>query len=167
MAINLGARPSDSPLPSGQLSRVWGQDTSQEQALPAGGNYLWANAPTYTIPMRTGPFQNPYRYWLCAGAFYIHRVAGAWEAHVGYLRLVNLSGTPINDLNGIGGFEQYSTVENHGGLWHNASIEGKFYCEANQGYYVQLLSMGGGGWYWTGYRQHLQMFSYTVGDGVY
>ena len=171
MAINLAAQPSNAPLPSGKLSRVvGGGGASQGVAWPGGLNYFWANAPTYTIPMRTGPFNSPYRYFLCTNAYCIWLPSGvAWQNAIIALRLVGAdAGTPINDLNGIQYFEQYIGWSGEpSGQWIQMSIEGKFYCEANQTYYVQFLSVGGAGNYWAGYQQHLEMMSYTIGDSVY
>ena len=171
MPINLADYPSNIPLRTGQLKRVIGQPPGAGGvAWPGGANYFWADAPTYAVPMRTGPFRSSVRYWLCTYAYCIYAPPTNWTAAIIALRLVGADGgTPTTDLNGIGYLEQYSSFAIQGGSWLQFPIEGKFFCEANQDYYVQFLSAGGGagGMYYSGYKEHLQMTSYTIGEGVY
>jgi hypothetical protein len=167
MATTLGVRSSVDPLPTGDFKGIVGQGGGGTMGWPPADNYFYANT-AQTIPMQVGPFQKTGRYWICALGNVIDHVAGGWQAGVLQLRLVNLGGSPIADLNGFYRAFRYVTNENHPpDTWKNQSVETKFYCEANQGYYVQLLSAGGGGYYYSGYQGHLSLYAYTVGEGVY
>jgi hypothetical protein len=168
----LGVRSSSVPLPTGQQSRIDGYGGDGARAWEPPDYYLTADN-AGTVGMAVGPFQSTERFWLCATGGYICAHGGtAWMGHVVKFRLVNLSMLPTADLNGEVQHLAYCSNEssaNYPASWLSGMHECKFYCEANQGYYVQLLSAGGGSQssYYSGNPTQLSLAAYTIGEGVY
>ena len=93
--------------------------------------------------------------------------AGYWTAYVYKLRLL-VNGAYNNDLNGVQQFIKYNSVEAHPDSWWGTSIEGLYYCEANTNYEVYLLSgYAGGDTYYYRSSGHMNIWAYTIGEGVY
>jgi hypothetical protein len=116
-----------------------------------------------------GPFNLPYRYWLCAGANWMAAVsAGAWTRYDVALYLLINGAAYGADLNGQTYMQNADSQTAAGGSWDGQSIETKFFCEANTTYHVRLLSQNSPAS--TSYYQHpvhMNMWAYTVGEGVY
>jgi hypothetical protein len=165
MTVALGALPSTSPLPTGRvLSKAI--SAGGQVAFPSSGNWFYAG-PGLADPMQLGPFNLPYRYLLFAAVNMIVYVNAAWTRYDQQIQLANASGE-VADLNGISYFQKADSSEAHGGSWVGASIEARFYCEANLPYYVRLLSLSSpANTYYYQHPVHLNMFAYTVGEGVY
>lgn len=167
MPTALGARPSNAPLPVGT--------TLARRATSEAGTATWPATDNYLIMSggsgNTGVFRKTERFWLKAGASLIccPVTAAQWVAYVYALRLV-VNGAYGNDLNGNGTFTRYNSVDGPAGgnNWWGTSIEALFYCEANTNYDVYLLSRyAGGNTYYYQSNGHMNLWAYTIGEGVY
>lgn len=159
MTTALGARLSNMPLPTGVTLR---------KKAPSVGSAVWPGTDNFLLvdaDGSTGVFRRPERFWLKAGASIICTpTAATWTAYVYALRLV-VNGSYANDLNGNQIFTRYNSVQND---WWGTSIESLFYCEANTDYMVYLLSRyGGGNTYYYRSPEHMNLWAYTIGEGVY
>jgi len=167
--VNLGDISSLGPLRSGDVRRNIG-GAGGTMAWPAAENYFYFGAGATTNPCIQGQICLPTRFWWVVGACFIEWTNASWTRFDTQLRLVNAAGTPINDLNGISWFQKAYSSEGtgHADGWIGFDIEAKFYCEANTVYNVQFLSKNTPAN--CNYYQavdHLNMWSYTVGEGAY
>lgn len=168
MTTVLGARPTNAPLPFGNILAKRGADYGSV-TWPSTDNYLWMGPGAGNTSGSTGVFNRPERFWLKAGAAMIALPipASGWVAYVYALRLV-ANGNYANDLNGNGTFTKYNSVETHPDGWWGTSIESLWFCEANTNYEVYLLSRyGGGNTYYYQSNGHLNLWAYTIGEGAY
>ena len=167
MATNLAAQPSNAPLPTGITLSKRAADYGSV-SWPGVDNYLWMGPGAGNVGGNTGIFNRPERFWLKAGASLITLPTGTgWIGYVYAMRLV-VNGGYNNDLNGIGIFTKYNSVETHSDSWWGSSIESLFYCEKNTNYEVYLLSRyGGGNVYYYQSNGHMNMWAYTIGEGAY
>lgn len=162
MPTNLGAQPSNAPLATGTTRHKRAFDIGST-GWPGVDNFLLVDADG-----STGVFNRPARFWLKAGAGLIaYPLVAGWVGYVYALRLV-VNGVYNNDLNGNQIFTKYNSLETHSDSWWGSSIEALFYCEANTNYQVYLLSRyGGGNTYYYRSTGHLNLWAYTIAEGVY
>lgn len=165
MTTALGSRPSATPLPTGITANKRGADVGGI-TWPATDNFLIVDTDG-----STGVFRRTERFWLRVGASLIASpvTAAGWYAYVYALRLV-VNGSYGNDLNGYGTHTKYNSCDGPGGgnNWWGSSISALFYCEANTDYMVYLLSRyAGGNVYYYRSNGHINMWAYTIGEGVY
>jgi hypothetical protein len=160
--VNLAAQPSNAPLPVG-VGIPKRAASGGTIAYPGAGNYIVVSGDA-----QVGPFQRTYRFWLCAAAFFIYYSPGAWTRY-DYILSLLVNGAYNPDLNGIQYFQKANSGEStgHADPWLGADIEGKFFCEANTQYYVRLLSQSNNGGSYYQSPNHINMYAYTVGEGVY
>jgi hypothetical protein len=159
MPTALGARPSASPLPAGRPTRH-AVGVGGTIAFPAANNWLVSSGDG-----RVGPFNLPYRYWLCAIMNNIFLSAGDWVRYDVALRLV-VNGSYGPDLNGQSLHQNADSNVNN--VWHGQSVEAKFFCEANTNYEVYAVTYNtpsGISYYQA--PNHMSLYAYTVGEGVY
>ena len=72
------------------------------------------------------------------------------------------------DLNGQTYMQNADSQSAAGGLWDGQSIETKFFCEASTTYHVRLLTQNSpANVYYYQHPIHINMWAYTVGEGVY
>lgn len=166
MPVALGALPSAAPVPVG-VGTIQKSSVGGLVARPAAGNFMFYG------PGQAGNFElaapaRPYRFWWRVGASQIVYATGAWERLDWQLQLLINNYTYGNDLNNIGVYQQIigSEGSGHADPWNGSGIEGLFYCEANSNYWVRFLAAGGGGNYYQ-HPVHLNMWSYTIAEGVY
>jgi hypothetical protein len=167
MATALGVQPSNAVLPVGTGYPSPAIGTVGDIKWPAPINWIYASG---TNGMQIGPVRRTYRFWLCIGATIITKSTAAFERYDYMLRFI-VNGSYNNDLNGIGFLQKCNASEgtSHADPWQSQSIEGKWYCEANTDYNVQLLTVSTTTtniYYWQG-AIHQNMWGYTVGEGVY
>jgi hypothetical protein len=163
----LASRPVDSPLPTGVGLKKRGADV---------GGVVWPGAENWIYPGdgsggNIGTVRRPERFWLHAGASFIiyNAAASGWERFDYQLRLcVNGPSNYGNDLNGINFFQKASSSENHPNPWWGMSIAATFFCEADTDYDVYLLSKSSSpDIYYGQWGVHYNLWSYTIGEGVY
>ena len=175
--VALGAHSSVSPLTTGKPVKH-PCAAGGAIAFPGAGGFMVLDPSTGGSGYQTwwqaqlGPYNLPYRYWLNAGANWIAYSGGSWTRYDVMLRLLINAAAYGPDLNGQA-FHQNAdsqpgaSVDNYP-EWQGQSIEAKFFCEANTTYHVRFESQGGGGS--VNYFQHpihMNMWAYTVGEGVY
>lgn len=164
MTTPLAALPSTAPLPTGDVKTRWSS---------GGGGYVWpANQAPFTDTsgvMQVGPWVKPWRYWLIVMANIIVTGPAAWTRQDFALRLLDQNGAAISDLNGINFFQKITVRDSEGGGWQGYTINGHFFCEANQLYSVQLQSWSApaSGYSYYAADVHLSLFGHTIGEGVY
>lgn len=165
MPTNLGAQPSNAPLPVGYPIEAFASGGGGELTWPGGVDWLYANT-ARTLVCQVG-VRRTYRFYLKTIGYAIHRTGGAWTSGIIGLRYI-IGGAAAADLRGRDWQYAYVTSENHGpgGGWDSVCIEAAWWCEANQDITVQLLGAGGGGTYYSGARSLLGIMAYTFGEGV-
>jgi hypothetical protein len=164
--VNLGARSSAAPLPTGQVQRVVGSGSGVVN-WPVIDNFFYAT-PALSVAMQVGPFVST------TGTFFLHArcwciartIIEGWEANVLRLQLVQEGGSGIVDQTNRSQAIAYTSSEAHGSSWHQVNLETDFQVSAGINYYVQMLSSGGGGQYYAS-SDHIGMVGWTVGEGVY
>lgn len=160
MPVLLGDRPSASPVPAGRPTRK-PVTANTSRPFPAQGNYLAVNGDA-----AIGPFNLPYRYWLCVVTNSIFQDSVSWTRRDVAHRLV-VNGSYGSDLNGRSLHQNADCSEATN--WDGQSIESQWYCEANVTYYVYYVSWNtpSSQCYYSAWPGHTNFFAYTVGEGVY
>jgi hypothetical protein len=161
MPTLLGARSSVSPLPAGRPTRK-AVGSAGQLGFPAAGNWIDSGGGSSQL----GPFNLPYRFWLCAITNQIFNSAVAWTRYDIVIRLI-VNGAYGADLNGQSLHQNADSETN--AVWAGQSLEAKFYCEANTRYDLQVLTYNTPAnqvWYYQS-PGHQNMYAYTVGEGVY
>lgn len=156
--ILLGDRPSASPVPVGRPTKhpVYSEGGV---VFPAAGNYI-----VLTTEGSIGPFNLPYRYYLCAVSNNIYFGSPAWTRRDVAHRLV-VNGSYGSDLNGRSFHQNADSSEATN--WEGQSIESQWYCEANVTYYVYWVTWNSpSGCQYYRHPSHTNFFAYTVGEGV-
>jgi hypothetical protein len=170
--LALGALPSSSPLPAGKPARHPCASGGQI-AMPASGNFMVLNPGSGGSGYQSwwqgqlGPYNLPYRYWLKCGANWIQYNGVSWQRYDVAIYLLIGGSAYGNDLNGQTYHQNADSAESTA-TWMGQSIEAHFFCEANTTYHVRFLSQAQGAN--ANYYQHpvhMNMWSYTVGEGVY
>jgi hypothetical protein len=175
--IALGARSSVSPHPAGKPFRH-PCAAAGSIAFPGAASFLTLDPSSGGSGWSTwsqaqlGPYNLPTRFWLVAGANWICHppTSPDWNRFDVAIYLLVNSSVYSGDLNGQV-FHQNADSMPGGGYfadWQGNSIEAKFFCEANTTYHPRFLAQGGGGGnlYYQA-PHHMNMWAYTVGEGVY
>jgi hypothetical protein len=172
--VALGARASELAHPAGKPFRH-PCASGATKAFPAGGNFLVLDPSSGGSGWQTwwqgqlGPYNLPGRFWLHAGANWIYNPPSSpdWNRHDVALYLL-VDGAYGADLNGQS-FHQNADSCPGGGYyveWQGNSLEAMFYCEANKAYHVRFLVQGGSGGNYYQSPDHMNMWAYTIGEGV-
>jgi hypothetical protein len=175
--VALGARASGSPHPAGKPAKHPVVQDGAVIAFPGSGGFFVLDPSSGGSGWQTwwqgqlGPYNLTTRFWLVAGANWICSPPASpdWNRFdVAIYLLVN--GAYGGDLNGQT-FHQNADSMPGGGYytgWQGNSIEARFFCEANTAYHARFLAQGGGsGNVYYRSKEHLNMWAYTVGEGVY
>jgi hypothetical protein len=157
--VNLGALPSNNPVPAGRPVDHH-VDSAGGVAFPPQANWI-----VLDTDGSVGPFNLPYRYWLHVGSNNIYYCSTAWTRRDVAHRLV-VNGAYGSDLNGRSLHQNADSSETvH---WDGNSLESQWYCEANVAYHVYWVSWNSpGGVQYYRHPTHTNMWAYTVGEGVY
>jgi hypothetical protein len=172
--VALGAQPSGSPLPVSKVARH-PCVAAGGVAFPGAENFLILDPTSGGSGWETywqaqlGPFNLPYRYWLCVGYNNIFaNVSGTgWIRFDIQIKLLVNNTAYGPDINGQT-FHQDADSMEYLNNWEGHSIEAKFFCEANTVYHARVLSRNSpSGVQYYQHPTHSNMWAYTVGEGVY
>lgn len=161
MPVLLGERSSVSPLPAGRPARIV-PGSAGMLSFPPAGNWIQMSGGSAQL----GPFNLPYRFWLCAIVNNIFYSNSAWTRYDIVIRLI-VNGAYGADLNGQSLHQNADSEVQQ--VWAGQSLEAKFFCEANINYHLQNLTYNTPAQPVSYYQspQHQNMIAYTVGEGVY
>lgn len=169
MTILLGARPTAQPVPTGTGQQIVSPSSGSvgDRAWPATNDYFYNQASGGTA-WQIGPVNRPQRFWLCCSALLIfHCTVANWTRADWRLDLATDPGVAQNDLLGNQYFQALMNFYADGGSYWSATMECRFFCEANFVYYVRCQSQGSAGaYYYYTHLVHHQMVGWTVGEGA-
>ena len=118
-----------------------------------------------------GPYNLPTRFWLVAGANWICFPPSSpdWNRFDVAIYLLVNSAAYSGDLYGQVYHQNADSMPGGGYFldWQGQSIEARFFCEKDTTYHARFLAHAGGAGnaYWQS-PGHMNMWAYTVGEGV-